>query len=599
LQCPRSARKRLELFTLKKRSFSALLASGLLLATASLAMTGCGHKIYYYPEYNYAGRPIPPSGLLQRVMAAYTINGSGGGLEILDGLRDLRGNIQDTIHSFAISSYSNAEPIQIFNFPEETTGYVLGQFDGSLTSIDYSTESSHGSVSNFGSNPSGGAAAPNGSIFAGAAGQSGILVVTTSAGTYQLNLPNVYKVAIDQGNSVVLAMVRNSNTLYRVVKLPATSTPTTPPGAVDCEPLLLPVYCVVPVAGTYDHPIGAYFSIDGSTAYILNSGPENGGVTASVSFLQMAQLNINSVPTINPLCTGVGTPVSTCTGAAASPLTLLPVANPIPVPGGVTVALSDGQTLYVAGQQLQASGPYAGLFAGYLTLINLSTYTAGAPISIADGSHTRMLFADNGVNVGTTLWIGSSQCANGVRGAMATAGVTTQAANTNCLTRYVPNVSASNLILPAWTPNNVYAIGAEVSDGVNIEIAQTSGTSASATPSWKTVSAATPYPTTTDGSVIWVNLGAVTQAQVLPGITPTSATIMPVSYPNTNENSLYYGSLTGICWVQLYGKVYTAYGGQIHAFNTIDGSERNNYNITVQGTVLDVAYMDALTNSAN
>jgi hypothetical protein len=86
---------------------------------------------------------------------------------------------------------------------------------------------------------------------------------------------------------------------------------------------------------------------------------------------------------------------------------------------------------------------------------------------------------------------------------------------------------------------------------------------------------------------------------VIPGITPTSATIMPVSYPNTNENSLYYGSLTGLCWVQLYGKVYTAYGGQIHAFNTIDGSERNNYNITVQGTVLDVAYMDALTNSAN
>jgi hypothetical protein len=29
------------------------------------------------------------------------------------------------------------------------------------------------------------------------------------------------------------------------------------------------------------------------------------------------------------------------------------------------------------------------------------------------------------------------------------------------------------------------------------------------------------------------------------------------------------------------------------------GTEINNYNVTVQGTVLDVAYMDAETNSAN
>ena len=45
--------------------------------------------------------------------------------------------------------------------------------------------------------------------------------------------------------------------------------------------------------------------------------------------------------------------------------------------------------------------------------------------------------------------------------------------------------------------------------------------------------------------------------------------------------------------------MYTAYGGQIHAFNTTDGSEINNYLITVQGTALDVAYMDAVTNDAN
>jgi hypothetical protein len=75
--------------------------------------------------------------------------------------------------------------------------------------------------------------------------------------------------------------------------------------------------------------------------------------------------------------------------------------------------------------------------------------------------------------------------------------------------------------------------------------------------------------------------------------------------------------------VQTYHKVYTAYGGQIHAFYTgavpgttplapgsapdpngnvnggPAGSEIPNFNITVQGTVFDVAYMDAESNAPN
>jgi hypothetical protein len=585
---------------LKKRSLSALLASGLLLATASLALTGCGNRVYYYPEYNYAGRPIPPSGLLQRVLASYTINGSSGGLEILDGLRDLRGNVQNTIHSFAIAGYSSAQPVQIINFPEEETGYVLSYTDGSLASISYAQESNNGSYASFGADPASAAASPNGKIFAGAAEQSGLLVVSYYGTSYSLSLPNVDKVVVDQGSSVVLAMVRNSSELYRVVKLPATPNPVLPPGYVDCEPLLLPVVCVVPVADTnsagvqqaaYDHPVNVSFSLDGSTAYVLNSGPENSGTTAGVTFLQMSALNILNVPTYDPLCGDTGHPA--CPAGATSPLSSIGVPNPVPVPGGATVALSDSNYLYIAGQQLQASGPYAGLFAGNLTLLNLSNYTTGTPISISDGNHTKMVFADDGPGVdGSTLWIGSSQCASGVRQAKATAGVLTQDANTNCLTRYV---LGSNPVLPTWTAGTAYAIGARVTDGTNIEIAQNGGTSGATKPAW----AGAVDGTVTDGNIVWVNLGAMTQAQIIPGVTPNNSALMPVSYPNTEENALYYGSLTGLCWVENYGKVYTADGGQIHAFNTIDGSERNNYNITVQGTVFDVAYMDALTNADN
>ena len=111
-----------------------------------------------------------------------------------------------------------------------------------------------------------------------------------------------------------------------------------------------------------------------------------------------------------------------------------------------------------------------------------------------------------------------------------------------------------------------------------------------------------------------VNLGGTTPAAtVIPVVTPGGTTT--VAFPNTNGNLYYYGSLTGLCWVQGYGKIFTAYGGQIHAFYTgapitdgadpavnttpVAGTEIDNTNITVQGTVLDVAYMDALTNAAN
>jgi hypothetical protein len=535
----------LERFTLKIRSFSALIASGILLATATLALSGCGVVVLYKtPEYTYSGRPVPPSKLLERVLVAFSATGTSGGLQILDGLRDLRGNVQNTTKSYSISGYSEAQPVSILNFPEETTGYVLSYNDGNLVDINYSKETASGTVTNFGAQPASAAASPLGLAFAGAAQQAGQLVFYTNGTSYLLNLPGVNKVVINPGFSVVLAMVQNSNTLYRIVKLPATPNPTLPPGYVDCEPLLLPAYCVVPVAGTYDRPVNVNFSIDGTTAYVLNSGPENGGTTASVSLLDTSALNIDTVPTVNPLSPGAPSPMSTLPAG---------VANPVQIPGGVTASTSDGTYLYLAGQQLQTSGPYKGLFAGNLTTMNLTTYAVSAPVSISDGTHTKLLFADS-----NTLWIASSNCANGVRAATAAAelasqGFTDQAGNYNCLTMATTGTATPPAtILPAVVQSNV--------------------------------------------------------SSVAPVVVPN---------PNTNQNQYYYGSVNGLCWVQNYYKVFSGYGGQIHAFYTglnpspivetqqedanggPPGSEINNINMTVQGTVYDVAYMDAETDAAD
>ncbi|HEY4011276.1 MAG TPA: hypothetical protein VGM11_14070, partial [Acidobacteriaceae bacterium] len=320
-----------------------------------------------------------------------------------------------------------------------------------------------------------------------------------------------------------------------------------PPGSIDCEPQLLPVFCVVPVPGTYDHPTNASFSLDGNSVYVLNCGPECGGTTSSISVLQAGALLTDNIPSISPL-----------DPAAPSPFANIGVPNPIPIPGGATVALSNGTTLYVAGQSLYSlnngvlnNTPRAdGLFTGYLTAVNVSNYSVSQPVSISDGTHTKLLFADD-----NTLWAGSQQCASGERAAIAASeladnGTTDQAGNYNCLTM--------------------------------------------------------------------VNIGSsVPTAQIVPTVVQTASGTgnTTVPYPNTNQNYYYYGDLTGICWVQGYHKVFTAYGGQVHAFYTggaittandpahdttpAAGSEIDNFNFTIQGTVLDVAYMDALTNSAN
>ena len=436
-------------------------------------------------------------------MIADSINGGVGQLEIVDALRDIRSNVEDTIQTFQIKGYASGFPSTILSFPSELRGYVYSNTDGSLTNIDYSTEATASTVGKFQTGQNSIAIPATFTRYYGAEEVAGVLelIDNQTGGTYGLNIPNVYKVVVNTGDTVALAMVRNANVVYRVFKLSQSQYPTSEaaimplPAPADCEPQLLPVYCAVSVPGTYDRPTDAYFSLDGTTAYVLNCGPECGGATASVTLLQQGPLN-NVIP--------------------SSPIQRKPnpqIAN-VPVPGGVTEALSDGTTLYLAGQQLQPDG----LFEGFLSTMNQATNTITGKYPISDGTHTKMLFADN-----NTLWIGSQYCATGER--------QKQGLNYNCLT--------------------MVALG-----------------------------------------------GATLAPQIVPNVTPGSPTAT-VPYPNQNNNLYYYGDLTGLCWVQNFNKVYTAYGGQVHVFSTVDASEINNVNVIVQGTALDVAYMDALTDDAN
>jgi len=391
-----------------KKSSLWLSAAGALVVAAVLA--GCGTTTYF------AGRPLPPSGLINRVLIAVQNPGalSKGALEIVDGYYDIRASHDGKIPSFSISGFSGALPVTIQNMPEELLGAVYGSGDGSLTFINYAKESTSGTQSGL-NGTSAAVFVTRNQLFTFAASQtSRVLTVVDKSLTSNLafSLPGVYRVSVNPGGTVALAFVQNSNYIYYTRKLQAVETtrysggPSTwPRAAVDCQPQNAPTWCLLQAQSpdnvdqygipygaplVFDRPIKAVFSPDGGTAYVLNCGPECGGTTASV-----AQL-----PT-GPMVFQVGSQSGKfpTTGNVST----------LPIPGGSTNALITGSTMYVVGQQLQTDG----LFSGFLTVVDLNANTAGSPISISDGAAggpSRMLLADD-----DTLWVGMTKCTNGER----------------------------------------------------------------------------------------------------------------------------------------------------------------------------------------
>ncbi len=372
------------------------------LLLVSVGLSACGGSYYF------AGRTLPPSGILNRVLLAVQASGRGE-LFLVDGLYDVRHNYKNTVAAFPISGYNgSALPVSIQNLPAEQTGLVFSEADGSLASVNYATETSTSLFTAPATNVVASSVFANSTrqFIVAAQQQSHVLeVVDAATGTFLLNLPGVYRTSINPGGTIALAFIQNQNLVYSVVHLNAaqqTAAVNNPNylGAEDCEPQNLPQYCVYQVsAGSakFDRPSKAVFSPDGSTAYVLDCGPECGGSTAGVTAIPLTASALN-------------------TGAQGPSGLSLTAASFLAIPGGATDALFSGSTMYVAGQQLLPDG----LFTGELSIVNPGTTTVPTPIPISDGTHQRMVLADD-----NTLWIGSSACQGGERYKQAQAGAAT------------------------------------------------------------------------------------------------------------------------------------------------------------------------------
>jgi hypothetical protein len=344
-----------------------------------------------------------------------------GTLTFVDAFYDIRSGFNGVPGSFSIGGFSGALPITIQNMPEQQLGAVYGSGDGSYSIINYAKENTASTQAGLNGLSSSIFVTRDQNYTFAASQQAHVLTVLdhTNGGTVPLSLPGIYRVSVNPGGSIALAFVQNSNYIYYPVKLSAAQIlnfsggPTNwPKAAVDCEPFNAPYWCLLQAqspdhtdaTGNYygaplvfDRPIKAVFSSDGGTAYVLNCGPECGGSKASIT----------SLP-IGPLIFLIGEQSGTL------PTTAQLANNNLPIPGGASNALVDVTTMYVVGQQPQQVQGQT-LFTGNLTVVNLSSYTAGSPVSISDGepgAMNRILEADD-----NTLWIAMSKCNLGVRAA--------------------------------------------------------------------------------------------------------------------------------------------------------------------------------------
>lgn len=430
---------------MKKRSplyFVAVLGSMFVVCTV---ISSCGKS------YFFAGRSLPPSGVLNRVLIAEQTPSAfaTGALPFMDAYYDIRHAYNASSGQLSINGYSGKLPLTIQNMPEQQTGAVYGEGDGSLSLISYAQEKVSASVAIPGGLSSSTEGVPyNGAfisrdlgyVYAANPANHVISVVNRNAGTgLTLNLPNAYGISVNPGGTIALVFVENATqaashsvdvddpasfAVYSIVQLNQTQQAAAANnpnylGAQDCEPQRQPTWCVFPVStgpsATFDHPVKAVFSPDGTTAYVVNCGPECGGTTAGLTTIPITASSINSGST------------------GASGIALVAQGN-VAIPNGATNAIFNGNTLYVAGQQFQAS---SGLFAGYLTVLNAPGNTIAGTYSIGDGMHNRMVFADD-----NTLWIGSSQCNQGIRYQQAQSGASVQF---GCITMFNTSTQAATI----------------------------------------------------------------------------------------------------------------------------------------------------------
>lgn len=296
--------------------------------------------------------------LTTRVLASQSVSSptAAAGLVVINGERD----------TLASEIQAGSSPGLMAINPNRTTVLAFDSVTNNVEVVNAKTQALTGGIQLPGPTTSMVALA-TGSAFAAVptAPQNGaapgaVEVLNLSAGglSATISAPSAQTVVASPDGSKVLAFANDSNAVIVVSpQLINTGNPY-----------------VTTVSG-FDRPVYAVFTSDSTTAYVLNCGPECGGVTASIQTLNLATL-------------ALGTPLAV---------------------DAATIGLLNGPTLYVAGtspSNHSCSGQTtAATSCGRLDVVDLTSMTVAGTAVITDGYHDRIDISSNG-----QLFVGSHTC---------------------------------------------------------------------------------------------------------------------------------------------------------------------------------------------
>jgi len=311
------------------------------------------------------------SGLTERVLASQgvTASFSFGSLVIINGLNDTLPRVSP-LHAGTSPGLMVVSP----------TRSILATFDSATNTVyavDTAKETTIGNVRLPGpttsivmptANPIAYAAVPTASIN-GFAFLGAVEVMNFSSGSFtSIAVSNAQTVVSDTTGSKLLVFSGDSDLV--TVLSPSLAVPP-----VDTSCTNTPGNGVCTVVPGFDRPV--YAVINGSTAYILNCGPQCGGTQASIAVFDLPTLTITKT---------------------------------IPV-HAATWALLNGSTLYVAGtpptNHACTGQTTAATICGRLDVIDTGSDSVTATAVITDGYHQRMDLTSNG-----QLFVGARDCTN-------------------------------------------------------------------------------------------------------------------------------------------------------------------------------------------
>jgi len=344
----------------------------LLMLSASIILTSCGKT--------GAGQTAQ---LQHRLLASQSVSAPStfGGLVVLDGFYDI-------IAPRTAPIGAGTSPGLMAITPTRNIAAAFDSVSNNVYAVDTTKQSGIGNVHLPGptfsmvlptADPVGYAAVPMASV-AGFSFLGALEVMDFSAGGVTATIPvnNAQTVISSSSQSttqtstnVQLIVFSNDSNSIAVIN-PGNAIP---PIDFSCYNSSNSSVCTI-VPG-FDRPV--YGIINGSTAYILNCGPQCGGVQASVMVFDLPTLTITQT---------------------------------IPV-DAATMAYLNGSTLYVAGTSPSPANnactgeTTAATTCGRLDIVDLTAGTVTGSIVITDGYHDNMDFTTNG-----QLFIGSRTCTN-------------------------------------------------------------------------------------------------------------------------------------------------------------------------------------------